>query len=45
MLGKDKIALKGGAEFKKATRQDSGATLLLDVTLPSMQNSLKSWKA
>lgn len=41
MLGKDKIALKGGAEFKKATRQDSGATLLLDVTLPSMQNSLK----
>ena len=35
MLGKDKIALKGGAEFKKATRQDSGATLLLDVTLPS----------
>lgn len=40
-LGTDKITLKGGAEFKKATRQDSSETLLLDVTLPSMQNSLK----
>ena len=40
-LGTDKITLKGGAEFKKATRQDSSETLFLDVTLPSMQNSLK----
>lgn len=40
-LPKDKITLKGGAEFKKATREDSSSTLLLDVTLPSLQNTLK----
>ncbi len=41
-LTKDKITLKGGATFKKATRENSSGTLLLDVTLPSLQNSLKS---
>ena len=41
-LGKDKITLKGGAEYKSSTRQNSSSELLLDVNLPSLQNSLKS---
>mgnify|MGYP000597542651 FL=1 len=41
-LGKDKITLKGGAEYKSSTRQNSSSELLLDVKLPSLQNSLKS---
>ena len=40
-LTKDKVTLKGGAEFKKSTRQQSSSVLLLDVTLSSLQNSLK----
>ena len=39
-LTKDKVTLKGGAEFKKSTRQQS-SSVLLDVTLSSLQNSLK----
>lgn len=41
-LAKDKVTLKGGATFKRSTRENSSSTLLLDVTLPSLQNSLKS---
>lgn len=41
-LAKDKVVLKGGATPVKATRQDSGATLLLDVKLPSLQNAMSS---
>lgn len=40
-LPKDKITLKGGAVFKKATRQDSSSTLLLDVELSSLQNVMR----
>lgn len=40
-LPKDKITLKGGASFKKATRQDSSSTLLLDVELASLQTVLR----
>ena len=40
-LTKDKVTLKGGAEFKKSTRQQSSSVLLLDVTFSSLQNSLK----
>ncbi len=40
-LPKDKIKLKGGAEFVKGTRQDSSSTLLMDVKLPSLQNTLQ----
>ena len=43
-LTKDKVTLKGGAEFKKSTRQQSSSVLLLDVTLSSLQNSLKDMK-
>lgn len=38
----DQIKLKGGAELKWSTRQDSSSTLVLNVTLPSLQNGLKS---
>ncbi|MGN0373179.1 MAG: N-acetylmuramoyl-L-alanine amidase family protein [Enterocloster sp.] len=40
-LSKDKIVLRGGATFEKATRQDSSSTLLLDVKLSSLQNTMK----
>ena len=41
-LAKEKITLKGGAELKRSTRQDSNSTLVLSVTLPMLQNGLKS---
>ena len=40
-LPKDKITLKGGATFLKATRQDSSSTLLMDVELPSLQTAIR----
>lgn len=40
-LSKDKITLKGGAQFLKSARENSSATLLLDVQLPSLQNTVR----
>lgn len=40
-LPKDKITLKGGAEFIQSQRQDSFSTLLMDVRLPALQNSIR----
>ena len=39
-LSTDDVRLKGGAEFIKASRQDGGATLLLDVRLPALWPTL-----
>lgn len=40
-LPKDKITLKGGAEFIQSTRADSNSTMYMDVQLPSLQNTLR----
>lgn len=43
-LSKDKIKIKGGAEFVKATRQDSNSTLLMEIRLPSLDITLRDLK-
>ncbi len=40
-LSKDKIKIKGGAEFVKATRQDSNSVLLMEIRLPSLDMTLR----
>ena len=40
-LSKDKVTIKGGAEFVKATRQDSNSTLLMEIKLPSLGVTLR----
>ena len=40
-LPKDKVTLKGGAQFLKASREDSSSTLLMDVELPSLSTSIR----
>lgn len=41
-LSKEKITLKGGAEYIKSTRQDGSSTLLMDVELPSLQTTMRT---
>lgn len=40
-LPKDKIKIKGGAEFVKSDREDSNSTLLLEIRLPSLDTTLR----
>lgn len=40
-LPKDKITLKGGAEYISSQRQDNYSTLLMDVKLPDLQNAIR----
>lgn len=39
-LPKDKVTIKGGAEFKNSKREDSSTTLLMDVELQALNTSL-----
>lgn len=39
-LPKDKVTLKGGAKFISSKREDANATLLMEVELPSLNNTL-----
>lgn len=40
VLSRDKVIIKGGGEFVKATRQDSNSTLLLEIRLPAVNRKL-----
>ena len=39
-LPKDKVTIKGGAEFKNSKREDSSTTLLMEVELQALNTSL-----